>query len=346
MNETTDITVYDAEIRELPVLSRIVPADYSIIVREKEVEIPKDMLYIVGKTGDYYGGGILASQYDIFANELGMSFSPMENVQISENGHVVQASMKAHKINRYGQTQIDSITYRIDVRDIYEEARYKQYQDIMKNRGVEIWENERNHWEAYGYKVVNGRGKKLFVEIKLEPFKKHIENGVITYSYELPDPLEMQMSDNLRSLKRNALAKLETVMHRRLTSRAIGIKTIKIPVSDVDAPKWGAKTIKRNQKIKLKYIDIVPAKPAKEEKKPDPLLRSMQGELRKSGDEFNKIKAKEMEEEFDKNTNAKKKALLDHIINTAKEKGISMKELSKIREDKLKKPTELCTIGP
>lgn len=184
----------------------------------KEVKVPEDLIYIIGSGS----AGILSSGYDLFAREMGISFSDPEI--ISEDENTVEIQVKARYYNAQGNPIQDAETYRIDTRNLFELSRLK--------------------WEPT--KWVQGQGK-VTDEAAVKKFQEqgYLVNEVvydgdsipIKIKRKLPPEIESEIYQNFLTLKANKLAKCITCAHRRLTQRALGVKGIVFDRKDKEG-KW------------------------------------------------------------------------------------------------------------
>jgi hypothetical protein len=211
MSETPTIYSIVPEERKSQTTTVFLP-DKGIEVEMLTVSVPVTEDFLATIIGDK--GQLYASFYDIVAREMGISFSPPEILEETENR--IKILVKSQYYSRQGQIIQDAQIVSIDVGVLYEESRLK-WCPTKWDRDAQRVPDEK--------KIEELKEKGYLLD---EPI--YDENDMpVRLKRKLPPLVEADLYKNFLTLRKNKLAKAITVAHRALTQRACGVKAIKVP---------------------------------------------------------------------------------------------------------------------
>lgn len=202
----------------------------------RSIDVPQDLIYKIGGGR----GGYLASAFDLFARELGISFDVVSAEPIYEKSQLraARVRVRAEYYNASGKLVADEAECYIDIELLYQESRakweHKLYASTMEQAKSKAnnpdFVVEHEYYDAKAKQTKNGyaeRAKKAVVRDA---------DGNPEIKYLLPDEAECELWENFMTLRKNAMQKAQTVARRTLVQRAIAVKSF-----DANNPNAGKK---------------------------------------------------------------------------------------------------------
>lgn len=189
----------------------------------RTIDVPADLIYKIGGGR----GGYLASAFDLFARETGISFDVISTEPIYEKGNIraARVRVRAEYHNASGKLVADEAECYIDVELLYHESRAKWERKIYDCRSLaEAKAKSKNPEFVVEYETFS-KGKS-YLNYAERPKKVVVRDnsGNPVINYLLPDDAEVELWENFMTLRKNAIQKAQTVARRTLVQRAIAVK--------------------------------------------------------------------------------------------------------------------------